>query len=268
MIHERIYLDPTNKSVYLDTYVSQNCNGTPRNAMLVLPGGGYRLCSEREAEPIALAYMAAGFNAFVLNYRVGDGDRYPSQLIDASRAVVYIRENAEKYNINKDRVFAVGFSAGGHLAGSLATLCSDPEVLTALGIKEGDNRPNAVVLGYPVVSAVLETHKGSFERLTGKAFDEITEEEKIKLSLECHVDKNTPPAFIWHTAKDETVKPCGSLRLAEKYVEAGVTVMLKLYPYGCHGLSLGNNITAESSVHFVPSIEDWVDESVKWLKTI
>lgn len=268
MKHERIYLDSEHPEVYIDTYLSDKC--TPHDAMLVIAGGGYRnVCTEKEGEPIALAYMAAGYNCFVLNYRTSEeGIPYPAQLIDASRAMVHIKQNAEKYNINPDRVFAIGFSAGGHIAGSLAILSAEPEVLSTLGINEGDNRPRGVVLAYPVVSAILSPHVGSFERLTGKPYGQITEEEKIKLSLELHVDEKSAPAFIWHTAHDTTVPPTASLVLAAKYLAAGVTTAMHLYPYGPHGIALGTEVTAESRVHIQPLAVGWFADSLEFLKSL
>ena len=231
MLHERIFLDPENPEVYVDTYIADN-RTVLRDAMLVIPGGGYsQVCTEREGEPVALAFLAKGYNCFVLNYRVKNVP-YPSQLIDASRAVLHIRDNAEKYNINRNRVFAVGFSAGGHLAGCLAVLHNDSDVISALGINEGENRPDAVILSYPVTSALLPTHRASFEHLTGGTnFDKIPEDTKRKLSLETRVDKSASPAFIWHAAADGLVPVNGSLALAQSYIDNKNNVMLKTVRY-------------------------------------
>ena len=267
MLHERIYLDPDHREVYIDTYIADNRTVT-HDAMLVIPGGGYEcVCTEREGEPIALAFLSRGYNCFVLNYRVKKIP-YPAQLIDASRAILHIRENAEKYNINKNRVFAVGFSAGGHLAGSLAILHKDAEVLSALGIAEGENRPDAVIMSYPVVTALLPTHRSSFEHLTGGTpFDEISEDTKRKLSLEENVDEASAPAFIWHTSGDGLVPTNGSLALAQSYVDAKVNVMMHLYPFGTHGLALANKITADGSTNLVhPLAQQWIAEADAWLK--
>lgn len=269
MLHERIFLDSENPEVYIDTYIADN-RTILRDAMLVIPGGGYKqVCTDREGEPIALAFLAKGYNCFVLNYRVNTV-RYPSQLIDASRAIIHIRKNSEKYNINRNRVFAVGFSAGGHLAGCLAILHNDLDVMSALRINEGENRPDAVILSYPVTTAILPTHRESFEHLTGGTpFDKIPKETKVKLSLETRVDKSASPAFIWHTASDGLVPINGSLALAQSYVDNKINVMLKIYPYGAHGLALANKLTAEGSVKLVdPIAERWIDQADEWLKTI
>ena len=268
MLHERIYLDPKDDRVYLDTYVA-NDRTVLRDAMLVIPGGGYsNVCTEREGEPIALAFFAKGMNCFVLHYRVGE-DRYPSQLIDASRAILHIRENADKYMIDPKRVFAVGFSAGGHLTGSLALLSDDTAVLSELGISAGENTPNAVVLAYPVVTALHATHVGSFQRLTGQPFDAISKEDRERLSLERHVKSSSPPAFIWHTAEDAVVPVVGSLKLASAYADAGAPVMLHVYPYGPHGLALSSFITSRGN-HATeqPLAAGWIDSAVEFLKSI
>ena len=267
MYNERIYLDPNDERVYIDTYVAHTSSACP--AMLVIPGGGYEMvCSDREGEPIALAFVERGFNAFVLNYRV-DSDRYPSQLIDASRAIVYIRDNAEKLSCDPDRVYAVGFSAGGHLAGSLAILNADEEVLSTLGIEKGRNRPNAAILSYPVVSAMLPTHSGSFRNLLGAEPCELTGEERSRVSLECNVTPESAPLFIWHTSEDEAVPTNGSLALAAKYISLGLNVMLHLYPYGPHGVALGNEVTEAGNPAWIqPLAQIWVDSAVKWLNTL
>ncbi len=268
MLSERIYLSD-DKRAYLDAYVSEFRNAR-RDAMLVIPGGGYHVvCADREGELVALAYAARGYNAFVLNYRVAEeGDVYPTQLLDACRAVLHIKANADKYFINPDRIFAVGFSAGGHLAGSLALLYGDKLVLDTLGVSADDLKIKGVVLSYPVVTAMTDTHRGSFEYLTGMPFDKIPEELRRKYSLEENVDENSPPAFIWHTAKDKTVPVIGSLRLAEKYVEKGVPVTIHVYPYGCHGISLATAYANYEARVAEPLAQRWLEDSIDFLNTI
>ncbi len=268
MKHERIYLDPNDKRVYIDSYVADD-TGYKREAMIVIPGGGYEMvCFSREGEPVALTYFAEGFNAFVLSYRV-DNDRYPSQLLDASRAVIYIKEHADELGVDADKIYACGFSAGGHLAGSLAILHKDREVLSTLGIPEGYNRPRACVLSYPVVSASVNTHAGSFVNLVGKPLSEFSEDDKSKYSLERNVDADSAPVFIWHTAEDKAVPPVGSLMLAKEYLDEDLPVALHLYPYGPHGIALGNEISSAGNPDFIqPMAQSWVKESVEWIRSL
>ena len=269
MKHERIYLDETDKRVYIDTYVTDT-NFKKKDAMLVIPGGGYINVSHSiEGEHIALAYLSEGFNCFVLNYRVGVEDHFPKQLIDASRAIMYIRAHAEEFSINPERVFAVGFSAGGHLAASLATMHDDPAVREVLGISGDENKPTGCVLSYPVISALAEQlHKGSFVNLLGKPFDEITDEEKRRFSLELRVRESASPVFLWHTAQDTTVPPEGSLRLINEYIKKKIPVQAAIYPYGPHALSLSVEMTDFDGAHNEPIVRSWVKDSAQFLKTL
>ena len=269
MLFERITLNVNSHDFYLDAYVA-DIRSCSRDAVLIFPGGAYRdVCDDREGEPIALAYLAKGINAFVLHYSVGEKYQYPSHLTEASLALMYIKEHADELSINKDRIFAVGFSAGGHLAGSLAILHKDPRVLGALGIEQGDNKPCGAILSYPVVSALCDTHKESFYYLSGKEFDQISEAEKRSLSLECNVDEDSAPLFIWHTAEDDLVPVVGSLRLSEAYYNANRPFTLRVYPYGVHGVALANEITGgEDGLWIEPLAEEWVDASIKWMKTV
>ena len=270
MLHKRIFLNPEDDRVYIDTYVA-NDRTVKRDALLVIPGGGYRnVCTDREGEPIALAFFAKGINCFVLNYRAGGAeDKYPAQLIDASMAICYIRKNAEELGVDPDRVFTLGFSAGGHLSGSCAILHNDPAVLDALGISEGENKPTASVLCYPVVTALTDTHESSFEYLAGLPFNSIPQDVKEKMSLESCVNRNSAPMFIWHTAEDALVPCVGSIRLAESCYREGVPFTLRLYPYGPHGVALSNRVTECGNPDFVqPIAEEWVEKVCEWFLTL
>lgn len=266
MINERICINPEDSTVWLESYATPS--DTPRDAMLVIPGGGYgHVCSDREGWPIAKAFFDRGMNCFVLNYRVGEGHRYPEQLIDAALAMDYIRKNAEKYSVNPDRVFTVGFSAGGHLVGLISTKHKEAEKL--LGLPENSTRPSGSVYCYPVVSTFCPTHGGSFFNLTGKGSDEFTEEEARFYSIDTNVTPDTPPAFIWHTATDNAVPVYNSLRLAEAYIKAGVTASLHIYPYGPHGIALATEETSNGNPDYIQPLADgWVDCVSEFIKSL
>lgn len=268
MLYKRFALTILEHEIYLDAYAvdDNHC----RDAVLIFPGGGYNMiCSDREGEPIALAYRERGVNAFVLHYAVGREFKYPSHLIDASAAICFIKGHAQELCVNPERIFTVGFSAGGHLSGSLAILHSDEQVLASLGIRRGENKPRGSILAYPVVSALCDTHCESFEYLAGKSFDDISDVEKRRLSLEVNVNEDSAPVFIWHTSRDTLVPMLGSLRLAEAYYDRGMPVSLKIYPYGDHGVALGNAVTESGNPDWLqPLVEGWVDDSIEWMKTI
>ena len=268
MLHETLRFELNGHEILIETYVEEG--SSDKDAVLVFPGGGYHaVCHDREGESVALAFYERGLNAVVLRYAVGEDCRYPSHLIDASFAITYMKKHAKELGINPERIFTVGFSAGGHLSGSMAILHKDPKVLANLGINKGDNKPCGSILSYPVVSAKVPTHEGSFCMLTGKPFSEITDEEKDKLSLEVNVDEDSAPIFIWHTSEDAVVPMLGSLRLTEAYYNLGRAVSLHVYPYGVHGLALCNETTCAGNPAFIqPLPEVWVDESVRWIKTV
>ena len=231
-----------------------------RPAMLVIPGGGYSMLSDRESEPVALKYLDKGFTSFVLSYSVNA--KYPTPLTEAMLAIRYIRENADKYGIDKNKVCAVGFSAGGHLAGLLATVKSDEA--RSVNKSMNDIMPNAVILSYPVVTMGEYTHNGTREVITSG--DKTLYE---KLSVEKRVDKNSRPAFIWHTCEDDCVAVENSLLLAEAYRRNKVPFALHVFEHGGHGLALcdgeTNDFTAERRRLY--DVGKWFELSIDWLNS-
>lgn len=265
MINEKIQLTDDSE-VYLETFVSPKVGNFVRDAILVIPGGGYgQVCDDREGEPIALAFLAQGFNAFVLHYSVGRKKPYPAQLIEASLAIKHIKDNAEKYNINPERVFAVGFSAGGHLTASLGTLWHSKEVYDAIDMPYGYNKPTGMMLIYPV----LNNHFGSFQNLLCK--DNPTEEEIALVDIVNNVDENTVPAYMMHTSNDPVVNVTNSLDMARKLKAFNKEFELHIYPDGPHGMALANKITEGgwNNPKMVNSaVEKWVEQATYWAKNI
>lgn len=232
-------------------------------AMLVLPGGGYAFVSDREADPIALRYSVYGFQAFVLDYTTGAIQNYPTQLQEAAMAMIFIRENAKKFNISKDMVSAVGFSAGGHLCGCLAALFDDPVLKGIFGKRADLIRPDAVILSYPVITSDQKSHVGSFDMLCG-----ADQNLKRYLSLEHRVKNNSSPAFIWHTYTDGGVPVYNSLVYALACEENNVPFELHIFEKGDHGLATAQLDTnsPKTIAQASASVERWLDLSVNWLK--
>ena len=172
-----------------------------RPSVLVIPGGGYEMTSDREAEPIAMQFLAAGFNAFVLRYSVKPSV-FPVALLEAADAMTMIREHAAEWHVDPDAIAVIGFSAGGHLAANLATSTSD-DILVAHGYDPDAVRPNGLMLAYPVIASGPLAHRGSFDSLLGERRNDSQALESV--SIERHIDAKTPPVFAWHTVPDETV---------------------------------------------------------------
>lgn len=266
MVHQVISIIRERPWVTLE-YYGNDLSGGPRDTMLVIPGGGYQtVCSDREGHPIALAYLLQNRNAFILNYSVGEQINYPLQVLEeALLSVKYIREHAREYDIDPERVFAVGFSAGAHLAGWLGT-CWNKQGLLSLISARRIYKPKGVILCYPVVSAYSEK-ENSFENLFRTS--PITNEQLESVSLYNHVDSDSSPAFLLHTYDDEAVPVRNSLDLARAYEKAGVPFELHIYPHGPHGVALGSRVTYINKPDYVnQQIARWVDDSCIWMDAL
>ena len=204
-----------------------------RPSVLVIPGGGYEMTSDREAEPIAMQFLAAGFNAFVLRYSVKPSI-FPVALLEAAEAMRRIRTHADEWHCDADAIAVIGFSAGGHLAANLATSASD-DVLAAHGYDADAVRPNGLMLAYPVVTSGPLAHRGSFDALLG---DRKADPEALDaVSIEKHIDAKTPPVFVWHTVPDDCVPYENTLMLVDACKKAGVSVEAHCSPTAatvCH----------------------------------
>ena len=273
MIHNKLVLREQFPDVTLTSYVcalNTNARHDPRPAIVICPGGGYSDLSSLEAEPIARQYLAVGYNVFILRYSVGQNAADHNPLIEVAMAVKYVREHAEAHHTDPNRIFTCGFSSGGHLAASAGVLWNHPAIREALGIEsgivpEGINRPNGIILCYPVITSAPCGHRNSFKRLCGKS--DPTDEETAEFSLELRVDETTPPAFIWHTAADRGVSVRNSLMLANALIEHGHRPELHIFPDGDHGLGLGTPETSGGNPRLVvPHVTPWMKLSIAWIE--
>ena len=249
---------------YLDAYIADPVGGFTRRALLVIPGGGYQnVCSEREGEPIAMAFLPHGYNAFVLHYTVGRKQPFPTQLLEAAEAISLIKARACAYG-HGEEVFVVGFSAGGHLAATTAVHWKHP-ALAAAGIDPQAARPTGVMLIYPVTTP--SSHFGSHQNLW--CTDTPTEAQLYESDVTRHVDGETPPAFFMHTSNDPVVDVRGALAMAAAYRASGVLFEMHIYPDAPHGAALGNKITRSGCDKFDnPAIARWVADAAAWADAV
>ena len=270
MINEKFTLtvktsgaDPDYNAI-LTTYISNvglaKASEGGRRAVIVCPGGGYRNRAQHEAEPIALYLAAAGIPAFLLDYSVAPAC-FPQAVCEAAEAVKIVRDNAEKWGINPDKIMILGFSAGGHLAASLGVFYDKPEILENLGCTEEECKPNGTILGYPVISGGIYSHKGSFEKLCGCEYDT---EKAEKLSIEKLVCDKTPPAFVWHTFEDTVVPVQNSLLYAKALADNKVNCELHIYPHSEHGAALANGVVGR----YVLEANGWMDLAIRWVNNL
>ena len=231
--------------------------------VVICPGGGYAMTSDREAEPIALRFAAAGCNAVVVRYSCVPA-RFPAALFELSYAVAKVRENAQEWNVDTDRIAVCGFSAGGHLAASFSTLWNRDFVKEYFDYQGGENKPNGMILGYPDITSGEHAHWGSIENLLG---DKTADSALLELvSAEKQVNSDTPPAFIWHTFDDACVPVENSLVLAQALAKEKISTELHIYPKGPHGLALASRETGDFAV--VPECQNWIDMAIRWLKNL
>ena len=218
----------------------------PTPTVIVLPGGGYRSHAAHEAEPIAEFYNACGYHTFVLRYRLLP-NLYPAALCDVQRLIKYLRFHAEELKVDPEKIFVIGFSAGGHLAGH----CTVAEDVCQLGddLDAQSHRPNGAILCYPVVNT------SSHQSVRSIAGEEALYE---KLSVDKQVTPDTPPMFLWHTAEDTVVDVRQSLSLATALKENNVPFEMHIYPNGKHGLGLAKRYS---------DVSTWVEHSAQWLRS-
>lgn len=225
--------------------------------IIICPGGGYGMVSDREGEPVANEYFVAGYNVFVLTYSVGERAKNFEPLCQLAATMAHVRKHAEEWKILKDKIAVCGFSAGGHLAGSLGTLYNEEKFLKVWNRNE-DIRPNAMVLCYPVITADVHTHGGSILNVSGA---EEGSEEYRWFGLEKHVDATTPPAFLWHTANDNVVPVENSLFMAQALSVEKVPFELHIMPEGPHGMSTCTKEVGSENAY----VGRWVEWSIAWL---
>jgi acetyl esterase/lipase len=220
--------------------------------VVVFPGGGYAALCDYEGKDYAEWLNSLGITAFVVYYHIFP-DRFPLPLLDARRAVRFVRANAEKFGIATDKVAVMGSSAGGHLCALTSTYTSKIDGEGVDEIDGYDFLPNAQILCYPVISSDESIfHGGSYQNLLGDRY-----EEKASYDPELLATESTPPAFIWHTAEDQLVPVANSCRYVTRLAKLGVYSELHVFPFGAHGRALALDI---------PHTAQWKGLLANWLK--
>jgi len=224
-------------------------------AVIICPGGGYSILAiAHEGYDVAKRFNEMGIAAFVLKYRLPDDtimvDKKIGPLQDAQRAIQLVRENATKWNISKNKIGIMGFSAGGHLASTAGTHFDKSYISNP---NKTSLRPDFMILVYPVISFSDSIgHRGSRNNLLGKDADENTIKE---FSNELHVTDKTPRTFLVHAKDDKGVPYTNSTIFAEQLRKHKVPVEVYLYDAGGHGFGLNNKT---SNVKWMDLVEKWV----------
>lgn len=272
MIHKKIEIKARGMEAvgnlytyFLDSSIEMRPN-EKRPVILMCPGGGYEMTSDREAEPMAMQFLAMGYHVAVLRYSVCPV-RYPAALLQVAESVLYLKEHADEYHIDPEKIVVQGCSAGGHLAANYGIAWNSPFFTKLMGM---ENDPEqlcvaGLLLCYPVITSGEKAHEESFRNLLGEQY----EEKKEELSLENQVTPDTPPTFLWHTATDETVPVENSLYFFQACLQQGVSAELHIYPVGGHGLSLANEETCRANgIGVQKECQSWIGLAQTWLEEI
>lgn len=277
MITQRIYLKERfpelgqdGCNAYVDCYIPsavENAGESLRTkkfpSLVVIPGGGYRLTSDREAEPIALQFTAAGYRAFVVRYSC-EPHCFPQQLREVAAVMEIIYEHADEWNVDVTRTAIMGFSAGGHLAAQYSNRYDCPEVRELFP----ESKPvQASVLGY----AVLTDHPEYKHERTIKNYVGYEPEQRNEKGCDCVsvVSDKTPPTFIWHTIEDKTVPVQNSLLYAKALSDHKIPYEMHIYPCGEHGLAVVNPLVyLEKRDAGVMRAYNWIEDAKTWLQMI
>ncbi|RPA59846.1 alpha/beta hydrolase [Aerococcus agrisoli] len=303
MQSEIIQLYDDREDVTLTTYVIDPIRTSNvdlvRPAVIICPGGSYMYCSDREAEPVAMAFNAMGFNAFVLRYSVyGQGKTtaeiiaegqfpvkpdvvFPHALKETARAFEILHQHASEWHIDTDKIGLAGFSAGGHNTGMYSNVWHTDLIQNATSLKGSDLKPAFNISGYALTDIAYYYRqnianpdpnvKAYATAISLACFGKPmpSEEEVEQYSVPGTVNEKTPPTFIWGTRDDDVVNVRDSLSLAMALEEHEIPFAMHIFQAGPHGLSVANELSAvmpnqinETAAQWVPLVEKWLKELI------
>ena len=228
------------RNVTLTAYIQTPFTSAPiRPGVLLIPGGGYQLCAENEIDSVAPVYLQMGYHVFVLRYSVGEHAGWPNPLRDYEAAMKLIRSRAGEWHLYENKIAVVGFSAGGHLAACGAVMPG------------AQYRPNALILGYPVIN------------------DENAKRwEKTAPGILDAVDGDICPCFVFATRNDATVPVENTLQFIAELEKYQVPFECHIYAYGPHGFSTGDPSVFEEGDYLCGRARHWMSDSREWLEEI
>jgi acetyl esterase/lipase len=270
MLHEIIKLKEhydIETEAYLEVIIANNNdseNRTKSPGMIVVPGGAYFMVSLREGDPIAFKFNIEGYVSFVLYYSTYT--MYPKPMLELAYAIDYLRNNADKYYLDKDKIGIIGFSAGGHLVSSYSYLYCHEDFKQYINIDSENIKPNCLISCYPVITMNDDTHYDTRANITGM------KPELLKLlSVENNIPENYPPTFVW-TTQEDTCVPCINSELFVKALkEKNIEHEYFFYPRLDHGLSTQTPLLYDRETlkhHDMIGVSEWFNKAVAFANRI
>ncbi len=237
-----------------------------RAGVVVLPGGAYLMHGNCEGEPVAMGFAAEGYCAYLLKYSVAPHAQFPNSAADVCRALRLIRQKAGQWHQDPDKLALCGFSAGGHVAACVGTMWNRADLRAASGCQGAEGQPNALILGYPCITADLEGQAEMYKLLAGT---HSMEELRDLASAERWVGPHTPPVFLWNLYRDKLVPVEHGLRFLTALAAHDVPFECHTYMEGNHGS--GRNTAADAMGQLArdnPHVARWFTDCTEWLQTV
>lgn len=287
--------DVTLTTYLLDPFTTNDDTRT-KPAIIICPGGSYMYCSDREAEPVAMAFNAMGFNAFVLRYSVyGQGKTtdqilaegqfpvkedvvFPHALQETAKVFEIIHQHASEWQVNTEQIGLIGFSAGGHNTGMYGNVWNKPVIQEATSLTGEQLKPAFNISAYALTDIAYYFNKNvqnpdpsvqayaTAISLACFGTPEPTVEEVLKYSVPATVNADTPPTYIWATREDKVVNVRDSISYALALSDNDIPFEMHIFQKGPHGLSIANESSAVRSEQINPTAAQWVPLAEKWLK--
>lgn len=250
-------------AAYLQGYLHEanpEIKQTQYPAIIIVPGGAYTHIPDHQAETLALAFFAKGYQAFYLRYHFisEKAPLMPAPLVDLAHAMTYLTENHQKLALDPNQIVVAGFSVGGHIAALYGDYWASDFLAQASGSQPATRKPAAIILGYPVIRLDAGFPKTKADALA------ITNDLAF-YAADTHVTAQNPPTFMWVTDDDEMVPSRNSLYYATALNAANIPLELHVFDHGPHGLALANSLTAWRSGTDLPHVAKWFDLATEWL---
>lgn len=274
MINRIISLDE--KKASFETFIiDENISSKKkkkRPAIIICPGGAYIKHSHRESEPIALYFNGLGFHSFILRYPINeDNSQYPHPLLSLFQSLKIIRGNAEKWFVDTQRIYVVGFSAGGHVAGLFANNWNNSKLKNKAGVNEIP-KVKGVIMAYPLIKTSYDVgnnplNQQAFKSMYGSLLPSIAQVDQINLTK--MVSNESLPQFIWCCSDDPVLDSADTIEYVNFLQKKHINVEFHMFNLGAHGGALGNFATAdtENEDYFNP-FSAWTTLLVNWMKTL